>query len=376
MALRCTTAFALLALSLATESGKPVKPWVTESYSSGILSHWTSSLSSSPPADWKSAVTPQLLLMSSAESFLHLPKKVQDNAADILSRSGGVQLRWMSDKTCRAYMQTHHDREMLSFFLKEGLATNRADICRTAVLAREGGFYMDLDVELKTPLDDLVNDKTSFMSIFSEHSQTALKSLMAVAPNSPVMEATLLEIRKWYRHANLRENLADDNTAEKRMGPLTLLRGIRHAVKESCPERSVAATMDDEWTCGKEVFQFHRERSLDCKGDAASCTGGRATSLLEDHRIGLFQTGATKTSSLIGYSRGAWCSTSLCAEEILSPFATSIHAGHAAFWPIIIGAGIILLVVFNNMIFGFQDLGLSIVEGILGKKSNKFQKGF
>jgi len=373
MALRCITAFALVALPLA--AGKPAKPWVTESYSSGILSHWASSLSSQPPSDWTSAVTPQLLLMSSAESFLHLPKKVQDNAADILSRSGGVQLRWMSDKTCRAYMQTHHDKEMLTFFLKEGLATNRADICRTAVLAREGGFYMDLDVELKTPLSDLVNDKTSFMSIYSEHSQTALKSLMAVAPNSPVMEAALLEIRKWYRHANLRENLSDDNTAEKRMGPLTLLRGIRRTVKDICPEKSVAAAMDNEWTCGKEVFQFHRERSLDCKDDASLCTGGRATSPLEDHRIGLFQTGAKKSSSLIGYSRGAWCSSSLCAEEVLSPFATSIHAGHAAFWPIIIGGGIMLLLIFNNMIFGFQDLGLTIVEGIVGKKSNKFQKG-
>jgi len=370
MALRLLAVFSLLSLSLGVSS----QPWVTNHLSSGLLSHWFSSMVNKPDSTWTSAVTPQLLLMSKANSFLELPNSAQANAAAILSRSPGVQLRWMGDKGCRSYLQAHYDRELVDFYTSEDRAQYKRDLCRTAVLLREGGFYADLDVELQAPLGDLINSKTSFMSVYSERSHSALKVLMAAKKGSPVLEATLMEMRKWYRHSDLRQTLKSDETSEDQMGPLALLRGIRHAVREHCPGSVVGANMAAELKCGEESFQFHRERSLDCKGNADTCAGGRATSSLEDHRLGLFQAGAEAKSPLIGYSRGAWCASNYCAEEVLDKFANSLHVGEIAFWPMIIGFGIIL-VVFPNMFFGFMEMFMAVCDPLMGKKCFKFQKG-
>merc|ERR1719152_650950 len=112
--------------------------------------------------------------------------------------------------------------------------------------------------------------------------------------------------------------------------------------------------MASEWDCGEEVFQFHHERSLDCKGNTAHCAGGRATSSLADHRVGLFQVGKEE-SPLIGYSRGAWCASSDCADETVDRFANGLHIFESAFYAVAIGMGIFLLVC-PDMISGFVNM--------------------
>jgi len=358
-------AFCHVLLCSGTQSD--TEPWIR---GSRLLRHWISSLFTRS-SDWKAAVPPQLLVVSKLDSFLQLPRRVQANLADILSNSPGVKLRWMGNSACRSYLQVHYDRELLSLFLKEEHGPYRSDICRTAVLLREGGFSTDLDVELIAPLGDLVDSRTTFMAVYSEHSHTALSALLAAAPGNPVLEATLLEMRKWYRHPDHRRNSPNNKIADQHMGPLTLFRGIRRMVQEHCPGTAVGANMAAEWACGQEVFQFHRERRLDCQSDEGWCGAGRAASPLKDHRIGLFQS-SERQFALIGWPRGAWCVDSNCGEPPLLPLDSQpLHVGSVAFWPLLIGFACVT-VVLPNMIFGFLDMFLGACDIVKGPR---FYKG-
>lgn len=370
-----------LAFCRAVASAKPYRsqpePWIR---GTRLLQHWISSLYSTP-SDWNAKIPPQLLIISKSDSFMQMPQSVQANLANILDSSPGVKLRWMGDSACRTYLQVHYDRELLSLFQEEEHNPYRTDLCRTAVLLREGGFYADLDVELTTSLGKLADSRTTFMSVYSEHSHTAMDGLLAAVPGSPVLNATLKEMRKWYRHADMRRNLANDKTADQHMGSLALLRGIRRAMREHCPESTVDANMADQWTCGEQVFRFLRERRMDCQTGVKTgfqlprCGNGRAKSSLEEHRIGLFQVTDT-TSPLVGWSHGAWCVDSNCGDQTRWPLGKQpLHTGSLAFWPLLIGF-ISFAVVFPNMVFGFADFFCGARSAVMGPrfckgKSNK-----
>merc|ERR1719487_804090 len=102
---------------------------------------------------------------------LSFPDFLPKTAVELLELSGveALQPRWLGDKACHDYIITHYDEELAGFFDRAHPGNYRGDICRAAVLYREGGFYADVDVELKVPLTELVDAETTFMSVYSEH---------------------------------------------------------------------------------------------------------------------------------------------------------------------------------------------------------------
>lgn len=229
----------------------------------------------------------QLVLTAKQASLDELPKPVQENIRRTLSLSPGVHLRWLSDDQCHTYIQSYYDQEMVRIFAEEVRGSFRGDICRACVLAREGGFYLDLDVQLKVPLEELVDPNTTFATAYTEDG-AVLNALLAASPGNAVMKEVVNQIRMWYTNAVEHQ---DWQTTSEWLGPVTMLRAIREVSKRDCSgESHDEAAL--QWKCGPHVFRMYREADLDCYSDTEDsnieCPPIRRDSEFNGVRFGIF----------------------------------------------------------------------------------------
>lgn len=193
-----------------------------------------------------------------------------------------IKVRYFNDEQCRDYISQHYiDDSLVDHFLSEPRGDFRSDICRTAILLREGGFYKDLDVQLTVSLKDLVDQDTTFFTVKSAV-DGYLNALIATTPENPVMEATLKYIRKWYRHE---PDVFEGK--ERLLGPGTMNHAVNEIMKADCPGEGGL-----QFTCGSQVMRFYAEEVIgfgDCSAwGARICPKNRAESTFSLSKFGLF----------------------------------------------------------------------------------------
>lgn len=185
------------------------------------------------------------------------------------------------------------------------------------MLFQEGGFYMDLDVELSFPLHELVDESTTFMSVYEspddDPTSGVLNALLAVAPGSTVMKHALHHIAMWYR-----EEMSWRR--DKRMGPYTLMQGMLEVVQSECPSENVtlrkqqfsSPNAPQQWTCGSHEFRMYMQINCSKTWDSNPeiCTGAHSNSTFEGLNYVLVKPGVRGT--LLGFPRPKWCETSGC----------------------------------------------------------------
>ena len=256
---------------------------------------------------------PRQLLLTGPGSFLHdLPLELRQNAEEIISSNPSLNIQWFSDADCYAYISYYYDSELAGMFRREFRSSFRRDLCRSAVLYREGGFYVDLDVELLVPLTSMIGPSTSFLSVFGVDGGF-LSSVMACQPFSEVLANTLIELRKWYRGSVPRQPDAslDGAASSELMGALTLNRAVRQTAMEMCPHtRLLPSSLD--WSCGREVFRFYVEGELRCSvlQGSQECSVQRARSPFAGLRYGIY----TPEHQLIGWPRFEACRRVGCGD--------------------------------------------------------------
>lgn len=263
----------------------------------------------------------QLVMTGKEDSLEELPEHLRKNVERTLALNPGMKAQYLSDSQCRIYVRQHADDEMAEIYNAEHSGHFRGDICRAVVLFREGGFYADIDLEPTVPFKSLVDDSTTFMSVFTDDG-FVLNALMAVVPDSTVMKETLQEIRRWYK--------GDADTAFGHwMGTATMKRALQSVMKTNCPGLdfdSQRQTPDLQWPCGPHNFRFYQQQKLRCPSSRAlfrtglnalatsagtpECPLSRMKSRFEGLRYGLFTPGESR--HLIGWSRTASCDAWWC----------------------------------------------------------------
>jgi len=205
----------------------------------------------------------QVIFTGKPRRLRDMPHEIQFNVRQTAGTSNStnnkspkLRPRWLGDDTCHHYIKEHYDEELLKFFDTASPGCYRGDICRAAVLYREGGFYADVDVQMAVPLEDIVDGNTTFTSVHSINGDI-FNGLLAVVPKSEIMAETLHEIRKWHRNAAERTGL---------LGTMTLHRALSNVMKASCPSVSLADKERKElqWTCGKHTIRLYQEGDLLC----------------------------------------------------------------------------------------------------------------
>jgi len=271
----------------------------------------------------KPRIPRQLILTGPVDSLQEMSALVQRKVQLLLNRDPDMELHWLGDKLCAEYISQHSSKKLLYAFNHEPRGALRGDICRTAVLFREGGYYIDLDVELLLPMHKLVDKSTSFMSVFESFADDQgpsggiLNAIMAVEPGSRVLKQTLKHIEKWYQRGRFGPH-------PDRMGPLTLSTGLMQVMRQDCPsewkQQLRTANPVSKWKCGPHAFQFYAQRRLHCaeKQDYGPevCTAARRNASDSWQwwlDFGVFALdGDAKARQLIAFPHAEWCSELGC----------------------------------------------------------------
>jgi mannosyltransferase OCH1-like enzyme len=245
----------------------------------------------------------QLILTGKWASIEEIPGPVGKNVHNTLALNHELHVHWFSDIACKEYLAKHFDQELADIFTKEARGSFRGDICRAAVLTREGGFYTDLDVQWLAPMRDLVDKSTTFMSAYGEGNDI-LNAVMATEPNSEIMQATLQELRKWYKDSQAHH--------DGWMGPATLRKALQDVQQKRCGGLDMQAHTLDK-VCGVHNMRLYEQRKLNCNSEGRSameCPPSRVKSHFDGVEFGLFEAGPE--GKLVGWPRFAECSSWGC----------------------------------------------------------------
>jgi len=253
----------------------------------------------------------QLVLTGPFASIDDFPPDAKDNLENTraLAEKSDLIVRYFNDDECRAYLDDNFDDEYVNIFDGETKGSFRGDICRSAILLREGGFYIDLDFQLRINILYLLDEHTTMMTVLTRSDglsgeRMILNALLAVRPNSPVMEGTMIKIREYY--ASGRNGL---------LGPLTMMDALVEVSQHNCPE--VSWENDNNLAhvkCGPEDLRFYREEFFgsgeECsKEGPVVCPPKRADSPFDGSGYGVFSIGSeSRETRLIGWPRFVDCS--------------------------------------------------------------------
>lgn len=277
----------------------------------------------------------QLIMTGKPDTLAEMPEDVKKNVANNLRLiSQDVKFRWFGDRACHQYIKDHYDADLLHLFDTAYPGYYKGDICRAAILYQEGGFYLDVDLQLSVSLASLVDLNTTFASAYSINGDI-FNAMIATVPKSNILRHTLNEMRKWYgvKYEDLdNEDVVDDivdklyrwnddrSHPNELMGTRTMFRGMQHAMKAACGLNNLLEMRGkDRWSCGKHVMRMYEEDDLWCFPRAddphrekwlKECPEERKKSPHYGLRLGLFQAGDGIKANryLIGYPRFGACS--------------------------------------------------------------------
>lgn len=268
-----------------------------------------------PPHPVKSAVQmlipPQLVMTGPVASIEEFSPDAMENFQNTRSYATGLTVRYLNDAACGDYLREHFGDGFAQIYEGEVQGSFRGDICRSAVLLREGGFYIDLDFQLHVPISSLIDEHTTFMTVYADPTSgpVILNALIAVRPNSPVMLETMSKLKQWY--ADLRKGLP---------GPVVMAEALSSMMLQQCPQNqiSLVATKPGQLVCGSENLRFYQEENMgsgpDClQAGQVVCPPQRAGSRFFGSHFGVFRVGKeSRQSRLIGWPRYLACSQPGC----------------------------------------------------------------
>jgi len=245
---------------------------------------------------------PQQLVLTSKDGLMtSLPMTVQRNVRHTMALNPWVRVRWFGDADCERYLlQNFNHTELPGFFLQETRGSYRSDVCRAAILAKEGGFYTDLDVEMKWKFEDLAGNVTTFLASYSEDG-SVLNAMMGCTANNSIMEEILQQLVRYYRG----ETVERYGSSSEWMGPVTALAGLKAVAGRDCPHEELQPWRGAEFLCGPNVVRMFQERQLACwMPNDPDCPGSRYTSEFPGVKYGIY----VPSGPLVAWPRFANCS--------------------------------------------------------------------
>lgn len=97
-----------------------------------------------------------------------LNSKIKEN---IMRLNPGYEYLFFSEKDCINYIKTHYTETLTKLFESLRNLAHKCDLFRYCYLYKEGGIYIDADLEMKVSCDTIINASNSnFISAIGAHS--------------------------------------------------------------------------------------------------------------------------------------------------------------------------------------------------------------
>ena len=122
-------------------------------------------------------------------------------ASSCLECESNVTVRFYDDDACARVIGDVAPEPLLSHFHNESEGVHKAEICRAAILQRDGGIYFDADLRARMDVRTLIAPDSTFVGVRSPNS-TFFKAFMAAAPRSEVINRYLDHLVAWFDRRN------------------------------------------------------------------------------------------------------------------------------------------------------------------------------
>lgn len=120
-------------------------------------------------------------------------RDVADTIEELKRENPEYEYYFFSDKECKDYLLANYGQEYLDAFNKLKPGAFKADFWRYAILAKEGGVYIDLDMKLMKPLREMIDCDTDFYVVKDVPESAIYQAFIAVVPNHPVLVGSTRE---------------------------------------------------------------------------------------------------------------------------------------------------------------------------------------
>jgi len=243
---------------------------------------------------------PHQFITTGKAAFENIGQEFSDNMRRTQSLNPHMRLRYLSDQDCYNYLKRHYNEtEIPELYKNEKIGMYRGDICRAAVLAREGGYYLDMDMYPLVPFEEFAGPEVTFMTVLTMGRTALLNAMMAATPGHPIMLDSLKVIPEWYRthgHWNLTGQLGMGATWD----------GLSKFLSKNCPTVALR-TVPSLWPsvpCGNNdsIVMFEE---VFCDRQGHTCPADRQEDIVKD---GIYDS----TGRQIAWSRFSTCKTFSC----------------------------------------------------------------
>lgn len=202
-------------------------------------------------------------------SLEQLAPQIQENLKSHIEGNPWFQFRYWDDDACLSYIKKYFSQELVQTYQNPQRGpyggAYRGDICRTAVLAREGGFYLDLDVQLNVPLTELIDVDTTFMNVRDSN------AMFAAAPNCSILQRAVDLIIPWYQKYD-----SGKQTYWRWLGPSILMESLESECECTTHRFDQAFCPQDlQWECGHNQIRLYDEQFLPCDVVSEECPKDR-----------------------------------------------------------------------------------------------------
>jgi len=117
---------------------------------------------------------------------------------DNKTNSSTMEVWFLDNGACRDVLRdVGGGPELVHHFDAETRGAFKADLCRIAALLARGGYYMDIDMKTLQPF--VLNDGTTFSSVWMPGRRGFFQSFCASTPNHPVVKRALDLMVRYYR---------------------------------------------------------------------------------------------------------------------------------------------------------------------------------
>jgi len=108
----------------------------------------------------------------------------------------GYTVSWYDDRDCLAFMRAEGSPSALAAYMAMPNGAHRADMWRYHVLKKNGGIYLDADIVLKRPLDEVFPDRYMSYTVLSRGASAIFNAVVVSPAGNPIFDTLISKMSK------------------------------------------------------------------------------------------------------------------------------------------------------------------------------------